>query len=476
MKLRAADLRTEELWLELPREEGGANTLLLGPSGGVTGGYEQSAREIVLDHITASELLIRRLVWRVAAAAVESRAPIRLEGVGIDATIALGEPDDTDAPFVGSVELEHASLEALEVNAGVTVLIEGLHLRGVRAVVDRGGAVEASVREANVRRLCLKRGPLEVVVNDVALPTGLTLRGHDLAVPRVSSDSIEVRVGELAPSPPTSAAASAPETTGRGSDALDAVRRVLDALQGQVDVDLRVDATVPVLGRRRATHHFRIPVAEGAIDYHQLEHDLATLEDAFIDFKVKKDRLILERNIPLVPFGSRTLVYWELDTERDRALAAERRVRLAKLTAPEVPTERAQEEVEEGKRGVVLRRLDFDSIDAVLSVGHVTLPLAVGTVEIGGPDRAGVGRMELRGDVRYEPDRPLEHTDLHIAARDLCAVLHGLALGERNLRASQVNVGSVDDVRIGFDGVRPCSLAATIRAFDGEGIELTPAS
>src|SRR5690606_11864726 len=56
----------------------------------------------------------------------------------------------------------------------------------------------------------------------------------------------------------------------------------LDRIDGRLDVDLTVDVTLPVLGSRRKTHHFRVPIAKGTFNYKDLEGDLAKLEDAFI--------------------------------------------------------------------------------------------------------------------------------------------------------------------------------------------------
>ena len=74
-------------------------------------------------------------------------------------------------------------------------------------------------------------------------------------------------------------------------------------------------------------HKLRVPVEHGVINFHELERDLSFLEDAVLDFEWKGDRLILEKDIPLVPFDNETLVSWRLDDE-GQALADAERLRL----------------------------------------------------------------------------------------------------------------------------------------------------
>src|SRR5262249_13303508 len=52
----------------------------------------------------------------------------------------------------------------------------------------------------------------------------------------------------------------------------------LDRLAGQLDVDVVVDAKVPLIKRRVATHCFRVPIVEGTLNFKDLERDLSLLE------------------------------------------------------------------------------------------------------------------------------------------------------------------------------------------------------
>src|SRR5690606_11056084 len=76
---------------------------------------------------------------------------------------------------------------------------------------------------------------------------------------------------------------------------------LLDSLTGHAHVDVGIDITLPLIGRRRAVHQLRVGVQQGRIDYRALESDLSALEDALLDFSVRDDALVLELGIPLLP-------------------------------------------------------------------------------------------------------------------------------------------------------------------------------
>ncbi len=145
---------------------------------------------------------------------------------------------------------------------------------------------------------------------------------------RIEARSIAIaEIGGSAPLTTTTSptrSASPPEWT--------EVMTLLDGLAGVINVELSLDLTVPVIGRRRATHRFRIPIADGAVDYMGLEKDLSTLESALLDFAIRDGALVLEMGIPFLPTRGlgKPILQWDL-APADLDLARRDRIRLAVL-------------------------------------------------------------------------------------------------------------------------------------------------
>src|SRR5690606_38543108 len=116
----------------------------------------------------------------------------------------------------------------------------------------------------------------------------------------------------------------------------------LDRLRGRIHLDVVTDIRLPIIRTRRATHTVRLEVRDGMIEYKRLEKGLAPLEDAVLDFAIRKGRLVLEKDIPLIPFDRRTLVSWPLE-EDERRLADGGWVRLARLARPRVEVDTGRE-------------------------------------------------------------------------------------------------------------------------------------
>src|SRR5690606_31675043 len=170
----------------------------------------------------------------------------------------------------------------------------------------------------------------------------------------------------------------------------------LDRIDGRLDVDLTVDVTLPVLGSRRKTHHFRVPIAKGTINYKDLEGDLAKLEDAFIDIEVRGRQLAIERRIPLIPGSEKPLVLFDLEPD-EVAMAHERLVRLATLGTLRLPPRS-----DEGRSSVQLRELDFGNVDVALEVAP---PPAGAPVDA---SWNASGNLALQGELRFAPGKTLE--------------------------------------------------------------------
>ena len=163
----------------------------------------------------------------------------------------------------------------------------------------------------------------------------------------------------------------------------------------------------PILGSRKATHRFRIPVEQGTIDYMALESNLSTLENALLDFAVRDGELVLERVNPLFPARGRgkPIVAWSL-TAMDLELAKRDLVRLAILPDARLVGESSGEESaasSSSSPSVALRRLSLRGIT-------VKLALAPNDPTRGRIRLRSIGALTLRGAIHHTADRAAHGT------------------------------------------------------------------
>ena len=236
----------------------------------------------------------------------------------------------------------------------------------------------------------------------------------------------------------------------------------LDAIDGHLNVDLFVDTKVPLLGRRRATHHFRIPIEHGTVDYRGVEDNLHWLEDAFLDIEVADGKLVLEQDLPLVPFAGKALVWWNLDA-KELELARQRRVKLRTLLTPELPSPAPSKRK---KPSVTFHQYGLRNLDVDLSLRrHAEVVVGdYARVKLGSGNRPGVVELKLRGDLQYHMRRELEPTSVAGTLHRLSAGDTALTFDPVTIAASSVELGPLDEAKIGFQGLRPRWLTAKLAA------------
>ena len=224
---------------------------------------------------------------------------------------------------------------------------------------------------------------------------------------------------------------------------------LLDGLSGYLNVDVAMDVSVPIIGRRRATHKLRIPIAEGAINYRELEHDLASLEDSLLDFSVREGALVLERGVPLLSTRGRgkPLLIWPLG-EADLALAHQRRVRLAVLPSVHVVSEGPAEPRERSSPKLTLRTVSFEAIDAVLSL-HVPTPDPAGFLR-----SLALTRLRVFGAVHHEAGAPDPAGQLRAELDELDTELLGLTLGTSRVTGA-LSLRALRNVEVDFEDLVP---------------------
>lgn len=337
----------------------------------------------------------------------------------------------------GAGRLEGVSLSGhgLTIEIDLAEFPEGIITSGRQLVIPRLVVPEARVAAEDLVALLSRNKPeaeAGAAADAGALPPARDPGGEP--VPPDAKAGAEAEADAEAPPPPGS----------RFSYAF------LDRISGRLDVDLTMEIAVPVIGKREATHHFRVPIAEGGIiNYRELERDLAGVEDAFINLEVRNKSLVLERAIPLIPWLEKPLVVWDLDPDQ-LELAKKRLVHLRtiprlRLASPRSPSEAGRGE----KSSVAVRRLHFH---------HLDVSLALAPPPEGQPDsigRAHLGELRVGGQIEFEPQRRGSPTSLTVAAAAAAAGPLELNPGGVQVSVESVEVGALVGGSIEMVGFRP---------------------
>ncbi len=364
-----------------------------------------------------------------------------------------------------TAKLAELALSELRLQSGaLAISVDELRLVKARFVRTAGGELELHAAELELSGLSLatptaRFGATKLALHGVAWVSGA------LSIERVSVDRSELALALGATA--ASSSPPAPPPSRRSARRAPIDLGFLDFLDGRVDVDVHVDAKVPYLKRRRATHHFRVALKAGTLDYAKLEGDLSALEDALLDFAIRKGNLVLEVAPPLLSFARKTIVEWPLD-DAGRELAQRKLVRLATLARPKLPTKKAgSSEAAESDAVFSLDRLDFAPIDLDLHLGGPTqIDLGPGgVIHLGAARRAAVGRLSLRGELHHRAEHVAKApTTLIAQATKLRLGLEALAVAGRTLGVAELSLESLEEARLTAKGLSPTELSAKLGA------------
>lgn len=347
------------------------------------------------------------------------------------------------------VELDHLSGEL----GGLEYSASALSIDGAESTLGHGQMRAQAVDLADFR---LRGERVELCARRVSCPSGLVYSSHrELYAPHVSFEDVHLVIDD-----PVALArrdrAQEPE-----SEPLDL--RFLDVLQGRLDIDLAVDMTLPWVGRRRVTHYFRVPIAEGTIDYEELENDVHWLEAAFLTLDISGDRLILARDVPLLPVSGKTLLWWPLEPE-DVPLAAYRRVHLRNLFRWRVPEPKKStaEKPDKGKScksKLALHALAMENVKLALHANapaQLSLPSGA-CIQFGDEHSPGLVNLVLTGELRYQAgageDAP--RTALSGAVDLIDVTLSDLSLGRGSISVDRLHIAGIERLEADFHGFRP---------------------
>lgn len=324
----------------------------------------------------------------------------------------------------------------------VTIMGHGLRLGGQELVATN---VSTSWGESalRLRAASVDIRALQVIGDHEPLDGTLVLEGITISDLAVNGDQVQLARLRVAATkvdvavPAHEADAAKPAASG-SPPILDRFLGVLDRLTGHINVDLGLDLTVPVIGRRRATHHFRMPIDAGTIDYRQLEDNLSTLEDSLLDFSVRDEGLVLEVGIPFLPTRGKgkPIVTWALN-DADVALAHQQRVRLSILAKPNTNDDAG--DGDEKSSAVSVRKAHAAGLDVKLAVAHAE----------DSPIRS-IASLALDGDVTYATDEATAGV-----LRGQAEKVELGALGAGRFAVSGLRLDGLTDVEVAFVGATP---------------------
>ncbi len=339
--------------------------------------------------------------------------------------------------------------------------VGGQELEASKATVSWGAAglrIEAASVSIRALQVIGDHEPVDgtFVFEGVAL-SELAVDGGEVHVRQVRVAATQVAVA--LPSRDVGAAPSS-DAAPAASTLLDRLRGVLDRLTGHVNVDLGLDLTVPVIGRRRATHHFRIPIDAGSINYRRLEDNLSALEDSLLDFSVRDEGLVLEVGIPLLPTRGKgkPIVVWALDGA-DLELARQQRVRISVLARPNLTGK--SDDVDDGDEkpsAVALREADVRGLDIRLAVARgEDSPIRM------------VGSLVLAGEMTYKADESPEGV-LRGQAENV--ELGAVAAGPFSIRGLRLDAAS--ELVIGLRGATPVQARVVAQNLQLDRVHVAP--
>jgi hypothetical protein len=501
--INAENLGAERFELELPGGASGAIHLVLGQSGGLTGRYEQDGSVIVLRQIAAPQLSIESLAVPLASGTLRVAGPTLLHGAQVDAELGGERPlvgrltsasaavhvafergpllvraglsgrglvFEQSGPAAQRLELESVDVEALRVElAGKAVLhVERLSMRGVRCTRAPSG-VALVCAEAHAESVSIEHGGRTLRLERVALPKGLELSEGALRWPELTLERLDVKVPELK----GSTSERGPARSAQAPIEL----AILDHLQGVLAFDLFLDVRIPILPDRRATHSIRLSVADGAIDYTQLESGLSALENMLLDFEVNEDGLILELDpIPGVKLDNVTLVTWPLSGHEHVVARTQHLVRLRRLLDYQLSPKLAGDpnRAEHSDRPSALRRLHVGNIETVLAVtGPVVQALpGLGTLRLGAPGVPAIAELRVSGQVEHEPGQPPSATEVRVDGRELALGVSIVDARGRRIEIDRLSIARIDALRVGLLGLEPRSLGLAVEGLRSGGAEL----
>lgn len=526
MRLDLSDLHTKTLNLRLSPQDAGEEQkkyVRILETRGLAGSLEAEPGSLRISEMQAQSAVLDALRLLFGTLVLSAQGETILAGVVADYA-------SSDERFEMNLCMDTLQSAALRVEVGTIKVQAGLNLQQGRVgVTSDGGRIEAGscifsnfhleiagvqlkAAELRVEKLAIVWGDsgfdlhaedvtsavFEFIVEGASatlqgLQAGqLNVHDADWSIKKVLLQSAQVRLVPTAANPDSntesSSGADAAEqsATHKGEGPLFAWN-LLDTLNGHVNVDLGVELKVPVIQKRNAVHHFRVPIQNGKVNFRELESNLAMPEDLLLDFSVRDAELVLELGIPFLPtrgHGKR-LVRWPLPPE-EHALALGHLIRLATFAQPQVvigetnrpppalpaaPTSQEEEPVRRGasssatpsaneslavpgesipppsKRGALeqlaLRNIE---VDVTLSKPSARQEAQLKTLQI--------GALKVHGDVVHQTTGESERTSVHGSLTDVLFSLDDFPFAGRKFDLNQIVLEGSSQFKVDLENLK----------------------
>lgn len=372
---------------------------------------------------------------------------------------------------IGELTATHTTAVRVIVTVGEVAISGRVELGEARVQLD------GKIGQVTAERVALSE--VSLVIGDTAVAIE-NIVGTRVAIAwgapglRVEIGSVEVAAATARTAlPPRESSDGAGSSRATGFELPEPLVRLLDGISGQLDVDVQPDVTLPVIGHRRATHEFRLPIDRGTIDFMTLEHGLSRLEDSVIDFSVRGDDLVLERGIPILPTRGKgkPIVRWHL-AGVDVELAQRDRIRLAAL--PQFTLASAEDDAGEptgepssgGSKKVALVELEVKNLDAKLAI-DVAEPLPALPVQ-------SVAELAVTGQLAYDAEGEPRAGELRGRLSQIQLAAGAIAAGKRSVAFEWMRIAEVPEARASFLGLVPQSVELAVRGVSLSGLRIAP--
>ena len=331
-----------------------------------------------------------------------------------------------------------------------------------RLDVLRWAAEAASVGGAYLKD---DAGKFDVAIERAEFPHGIMLvraeQGIELVSPHVTFS--EVRIGANGPFGRAKDATPS-QPVARPAGLRQQKLRFLDSLAGKINLTIKVQLDLPVVGHRTLDQQLRVPVVDGSLDFRKLEESLDWLEGAFLDIKHDGNRLWVQWKVPIVG-SSHELLSWTLDNDA-ATLATFGRVPVRSLADFRLAGNGGGGK---SKNGGVLQAFTLDAIDIALSLlapRHVEI--GGGVVQFGGDDQPGMVDLKVTGAIR---DRGAG--SLRGAIGSVDTTIKDLKLGPVMLTADRLHFDGLDELEVTFNSFSPTAVALLVHRVTATNLALT---
>ena len=304
----------------------------------------------------------------------------------------------------------------------------------------------------------------DLTAERLELPHGIRLtraeKGVELIAPHLSLSELKLTVngpfgrgGDKAP--PTEAQPTLQEKL-----------RFLDSLSGKVNLTVKVELDLPVLGNRTLDQQLRVPIQEGSLDFRALDDSLNWLEGAFLDIKHDDEthKLAITWRVPI--FGSsHDLISWHLDNEAE-TIASFGRVPVRALVDFIIGDGKPSDK-DNGKRSI-LKKLSLDAIDIALSLlAPHSVDIGHGMIMFGGEDQPGMVDFKVSGAINNQAAGVLKG-----AIGSVDTTVKDLTYGPVAISADRLHFDGLDQLIVTFDAFTPKCATVIIHRVTATNLQL----